>query len=262
MTLALHVLVAGTALAEPEKVDRRLRHGADCQLCYEGASGLELAVPLWIPIVGLDGAWTGASGSSELVTLDAQVQFAIVAEARLRLGPVGVGISANGASLGSPLVRTDTGEALGELDMSLFFGRVELDWYTPPYRLGLGKRPPLLAIWPYMGVRYALLSASAVNAEQDLALEGRYHWAEPLFGLNLLLDLRRGWLFKLKGDLGGFSVGSDISVWAAAEVQYAVLDWLNFRAGWVLYAVRLEVGDLNADLVLQGPTAGFGLPLF
>ncbi|HEX6766216.1 MAG TPA: hypothetical protein VF103_12080, partial [Polyangiaceae bacterium] len=57
------VTLAGTAFAAEEKAPvaagektpKRYTHGADCQLCYEGASGLELAVPLWLPIVGIEG---------------------------------------------------------------------------------------------------------------------------------------------------------------------------------------------------------------
>jgi hypothetical protein len=262
LVLVSETVAAGSAQAAPERADPRMRHGADCQLCFQGASGLELAVPLWVPFVGLEGQSTADDGSTEFATLDTQLQFAIVAEARLRFGPVGVALSANGVSLGAPVVQNETGEVLGEVNLDAYFGRLELNWYTPPYRLGLGKRPPLLAIWPYMGARYAVLSGSGLNADETLTLEGEYSWGEPLFGVEFLLDLRRGWLFRLKGDVGGFTLGSEISVWGSAELQYAVANWLNFHVGWILYGARLEVDGVRAEFTLQGPAVGFGLPLF
>jgi hypothetical protein len=262
--LGLVVSTAGTARAETKKVDPRTRHGADCQLCYEGASGLELAVPLWIPLVGLEGhsANDDPDAPAQNVAFDPQIEFAIVAEFSLRLGPVGVGFSANGVSLGSQVIEADTGETLGTVDLDAYFGRVTLDWYTPPYRLGLGKRPPLLAIWPYMGARYALFSGSGSSTDQTLMLDGKQSWGEPLFGIQFLLDLRRGWLFGVGGDVGGFSVGSEIAVWVNAEVQYALTNWLNFHFGWVFYSTRYETNGGDVVLTLQGPGAGFGIPLF
>jgi hypothetical protein len=264
MAVGLLGFGAGPLRAEEQTVDPRTRHGADCQLCYEGASGLELAIPLWIPLVGLEGhtAKGDPEAPAQNIAFDPQIEFAIVAEFALRLGPVGVGFSANGVSLGSQVVEADTGEDLGSVDLDAYFGRVTLDWYTPPYRLGLGKRPPLLAIWPYMGARYALFSGSGSKTDQTLMLEGKQSWGEPLFGIQFLLDLRRGWLFRVRGDVGGFSVGSEIAVWANAELQYAVTDWLNFHFGWVFYSTRFETNGGEVVLTLQGPGAGFGVPLF
>ena len=262
-------MAAGAAQAEQEepkqeKVDPRTRHGADCQLCYEGASGLELAVPLWVPLAGMEGQSSSSDtdAPNQQIKFDPHLDFAIVAELSMRIGPVGVGLSANGVSLGSQVIEADTGEYLGSVDLDAYFGRVTLDWYTPPYRLGLGKRPPLLAIWPYLGARYALFSGSGSSSDQTLLLDGRRSWAEPLYGMQFLLDLRRGWLFIIGGDVGGFSVGSKIAVWATAEVQYALTDWLNIHLGWVYYTTRFEMNGGEAELTLQGPGAGFALPLF
>ena len=62
-----------------------MRHGADCQLCFEGASGMEIAVPLWLPIVGLEGHATQGEDGPQSIRLEPQLEFAIVAEMRLRL---------------------------------------------------------------------------------------------------------------------------------------------------------------------------------
>lgn len=266
--LLVLVLQPANARAEtkPEQDEKAApaaaRQGADCQLCYEGASGLELAVPLWLPIVGIEGHGTESDGTTERVRFDPQLEFAIVAEAKLRIGPMGLGLSANGVSLGSQVVRSDTGATLGRVDLGMYFGRATLNWYTPPYRFASGARTELLAIWPYLGARYAWISGSGSSPEGKLLFDGRVTWGEPLYGAEILVDLRRGWLFELSGDVGGFSVGSEISVWSAFQAQYAVLDWLNFRIGWTLYYARFPLNGTTAALLLQGPGAGFGIPLF
>lgn len=118
------------------------------------------------------------------------------------------------------------------------------------------------SIWPYLGARYAVFSGSSSTPDQTLMLEGTHRWGEPLFGIEFLLDLRRGWLFKVGGDVGGFSVGSEISVCATAEAQYAVTNWLNFHIGWLFYRTRFDIDGTEAQITLQEPGAGFGLPLF
>jgi hypothetical protein len=246
-------------LREPS--GRTSRHGADCQLCDVGASGLELGIPLWLPIVSLEGELPQGDGSQK-VKFEPQLEFALVGELRLRLGPVGVGLSANGASLGTQVVRSNTGDALGTVDLAAYFGRITLDWYTPPFRFSGGSRTELLAIWPYLGARYALISGSGSDPSGTLLFDGSTSWGEPLFGVDVLLDLRRGWLFRVGGDVGGFSLGSEISVWSAAEVRYAVTDWLNLRVGWRLYYARFPLEDSTATLLMQGPGVGFGVPLF
>lgn len=256
------VASARTAVGADENASKYRTHGADCQLCYEGAAGLELAVPLWVPLVGIEGVENEGTDFEQEVTADPQLEFALVLDARSRFGPVGVGLSAYGASLGSQLVHSGTGESLGKVRLDAYFGHATFDYYTPPYRFGLGRRPPLFAIWPFMGARYVVLSGEGSDPDQTLLFEGTKRWGEPLFGMRFLLDLRRGWLLTVIGDVGGFNVGSEISFRASAEVQYAVADWLNFRAGWLLFYARFPLEESDAELLMQGPGLGFGIPLF
>ena len=79
---------------------------------------------------------------------------------------------------------------------------------------------------------------------------------------DLPADLRLGGGRPVGGDLGGFGIGTEISVTSTIEARYAVTDWLNFRMGWRLYYTRFPLGDNVATMLLQGPGAGFGIPLF
>jgi hypothetical protein len=263
LILLFCLLVAPVALAQVSTPPPAPpTQSADCQLCSEGASGFELAVPLWLPFVGIEGEATQGDGSKQNIAFDTQLHFAIVAEFRLRLGPVGLGLSANGASLGAHAVHSETGEDLGQIDLAAYFGRATLNWYTRPLEFTSGTRTAMFAIWPYIGARYALLSGQASNAEAALMFDGKTTWGEPLFGIESLLDLRRGWVFRLQADVGGFGLGSEISVWGAIEARYALANWLNFRMGWTAYYVRLAQGETQGELLLQGPAVGLGIPLF
>ena len=256
----LLALAFGSAAAEPEK--KLARKGADCQLCFEGASGMEIAVPLWLPIVGLEGQSTRLDGEIQEIKLVPQLEFAIVAEMRLRLGLIGFSVSANGVSLGSQVVHSTTDEQLGTVELDAYFGRATLDFRPPPYMFTAGSRSVLIALWPYMGARYALIAGAGSTHDGTLLFDGDTSWVEPLYGLEIPIDLRRGWLFKVRGDVGGFGLGSELSIWGAAEAQYAVTDWLNFHVGYTVYYSRFPYRDASAKLLLQGPGAGFGLPLF
>lgn len=253
-------LVAASAEAQKKRGEE---HSADCQVCWEGASGIELAVPLWLPVVGLDGQGKTDDGTTQRLTYDPELQFAFIAQLRWRIGPVGIDLTVNGGGLGTQIIRSQEGEPLGEVDLAAFFGKAAFNLYTPAYRVGQGSRASRLAIWPYLGLRYALLSGKGAAADQSMVLDGKTSWGEPLFGVKMLLDMRRGWLFGVEGDVGGFGVGSEISGWVNAKVQYAITDWWNLWLGWVLYYSRFAPNDSSEfELMLQGPGIGLGIPLF
>lgn len=259
--LAAALLVAvSEAASKPRRADE---HGADCQICSEGASGIELTVPLWLPFVGLGGEAKDDDGNTQHLSYDPELQFAFMAQLRLRLGPIGIDFTGNGGGFGTQVIHSDEGDVLGELDLHGYFGKLVLNWHTPPYRLGYGRRASRLALWPYLGVRYAWLNGSGSTSDDRFALQGDTTWGEPVFGMKTLLDLRRGWLLGVEGDVGGFNVGTELSVWVNARVQYAMTDWWHLWVGWVVYYARLSTDDTRSvELVLQGPGLGIGFSLF
>ncbi|WP_180982487.1 outer membrane protein [Methylocella silvestris] len=101
---------------------------------------------------------------------------------------------------------------------------------------------------------------------QALADSGELAWVDPLVGLRLRQELASGDEFQLKGDIGGFGVGSKIS-WQTVGgyvhnfqfYGFNCQSMIGYRALEVDYAKGSGVGQSGINIVLHGPIAGIGL---
>lgn len=99
-----------------------------------------------------------------------------------------------------------------------------------------------------------VLSPSAsrnLNSSQD--------WAEPFVGLRLGADLSERWSVLIRGDIGGFGVGSDFAWQAVGAVGYRW--WTDFGSitlygGYRALSQDYTNGDFNWDLTVHGPIIG------
>jgi hypothetical protein len=86
------------------------------------------------------------------------------------------------------------------------------------------------------------------------------NWVDPLLGLNYEIPISGKWRFALRGDVGGFGVGSDLTWHALTKVAYQQSDRFSWYLGYRAIAYDYEEGrDLNYqhyDLVQHGPGAG------
>jgi hypothetical protein len=89
------------------------------------------------------------------------------------------------------------------------------------------------------------------------------NWVDPMLGVHYQWPFRNRWVLNLRGDIGGFGIGSDLSYQLLAAMQWRSS---SSRFGAVL-GYRLisfdyqdgEQGDLDYqrfDLTEQGPMAG------
>jgi hypothetical protein len=99
--------------------------------------------------------------------------------------------------------------------------------------------------------------------EQRLRASRDADWIDPLIGLQYVAPFADKWSYSLRGDIGGFGVGSDFT-WQA----FAVLRRQNTeRFGWYLgyRALGYDYEDGNGmnyqryDLTQQGPLAGIAI---
>lgn len=85
-------------------------------------------------------------------------------------------------------------------------------------------------------------------------------WVDPLFGLQYGVPIADDWRFNLRGDVGGFGVGSDLTYQLLANVRWQANDRLGVVAGYRLIAFDYEDGNgqnyQRYDLLEQGPLVG------
>jgi hypothetical protein len=85
-------------------------------------------------------------------------------------------------------------------------------------------------------------------------------WVDPLVGLNYEIPVSSHWRFTLRGDIGGFGVGSDLTWHALTKFTYRQSDSFSWYLGYRALAYDYEDGRdrnyQNYDLVQHGPGAG------
>ena len=85
-------------------------------------------------------------------------------------------------------------------------------------------------------------------------------WVDPLVGLQYSLPINYAWRLNLRGDIGGFGIGSDLSYQVLANVRWQANDTVGVVVGYRLIAFDYEDGkDRNYqryDMTEQGPLVG------
>jgi hypothetical protein len=85
-------------------------------------------------------------------------------------------------------------------------------------------------------------------------------WVDPLIGLNYDIPVSSRVRFTVRGDIGGFGVGSDLTWHALTKFTYQQSDRFSWYLGYRAIAFDYEDGKgrnyQNYDLVQHGPGAG------
>ena len=96
--------------------------------------------------------------------------------------------------------------------------------------------------------------------QQELTASRSADWIDPLLGLNYEVPFRDKWRFTLRGDIGGFGVGADLTWHALTKITYQQSDRFSWYLGYRAIAYDYEDGsgrDLQKyDLRQHGPGAG------
>ncbi|MDH4268512.1 MAG: hypothetical protein OEW45_23060 [Deltaproteobacteria bacterium] len=87
-------------------------------------------------------------------------------------------------------------------------------------------------------------------------------WIDPIVGARLRADLSKKLCLAVRGDIGGFSVGSDFTWNASAIFGYqfsqTVSAWLRYRGLGVDYESGSGFSKFKYDVIMQGPIVGLG----
>jgi len=87
-------------------------------------------------------------------------------------------------------------------------------------------------------------------------------WLDPMVGLQYNAPFADDWRFNLRGDIGGFGIGSDLSYQLLANVRWQATETIGVVFGYRLIGFDYEdgrKGDRNYqhyDLTEQGPLVG------
>lgn len=123
----------------------------------------------------------------------------------------------------------------GKIDF-LIGGR---SWYN---KISLTLDP---AIWP-----------GSVSTQQ------KETWIDPFIGMRAYFDLARDWTFFVRGDIGGFGLGSDFTALGNLGVMYDITEHIildiQYKALWVDYenGNKKTPGYFAYDTVTHGPIIG------
>ncbi|MEJ1936484.1 hypothetical protein WDZ92_40345 [Nostoc sp. NIES-2111] len=130
------------------------------------------------------------------------------------------------------------------------------------YRIPIG--PPELEMYGTVGARYQRLSAS-INTFRDDPRFDRYasrsaDWVDPIVGVVINYRINEKWYVNAIGDVGGFSVGSNLTAQGLFAVGY---NWtanistaLGYRALYTDYEKNNDRGgSFRYDTTMHGPFA-------
>ena len=130
------------------------------------------------------------------------------------------------------------------------------------YRWHLGERATLdaLAGIRYWNIRmYADLSGPIINPSARRAAD----WVDPVIGARLIVPLTERLLFRLRGDIGGFGVGSSFSWQIFAGFVYDVSKSFAVTLSYRYLDADYSRGAPNTperfvfDAAMHGPQLGF-----
>ena len=98
--------------------------------------------------------------------------------------------------------------------------------------------------------------------DRSFNVSGSEDWIDPFVGLRLRADLGKNFLLALRGDLGGFGVGSDFSWNASVVLGYKFTRLISAYVGYRALSVDYEDGSGDDrfvfDVIMHGPMIGLG----
>ena len=149
-------------------------------------------------------------------------------------------------------------------------GDVDVDQTTVSVTLGRRLTPSLEAMF---SLSYFDLStdvkvtttgpAGLVTARASAGAD----WIDPLIGLQYNVPFGDAWRFNLRGDVGGFGVGSDLTYQVLTNLRWQANERIGLAFGYRLIAFDYEDGAKNGpgyqryDLEEQGPFVGVTIEL-
>ncbi len=84
-------------------------------------------------------------------------------------------------------------------------------------------------------------------------------WIDPWIGARGNFDLGDDWSVLVRGDVGGFGVGSDFTWQAAASFDVALSDTFHLEFGYRAISIEFDDDDLEFAALIHGPLLGLAI---
>lgn len=165
-------------------------------------------------------------------------------------------------------LRLEDTDHQGPLDVKAD-GTTFIGEFVGAYRLGrwpLGKASqgtaPGVAVDVLGGARYTYLDGQLKLKATVGPLSAERHfdqdkeWVDPIVGTRLIVDLTDRLFLAMRGDVGGFSVGSNFTWNAIGVVGYSFNKHVSAVVGYRALYQDYQDGSFEYDVTTQGPLAG------
>jgi hypothetical protein len=110
------------------------------------------------------------------------------------------------------------------------------------------------------GMRYVALDATVRLIPGPMGSAGE-SWLDPLVGARFRHDFSDRWSVSLRGDVGGFGVGSELATNLAATFGYRITDAMTLRLGYRALQMDFEDDGIVLDAIAQGYAIGLSFAL-
>lgn len=226
----------------------------------------------WMPSLNSDGTVSGLSGNVDWSFGDVMDHFDFGAMGRMeawkgKWGFIFDGLFMNlsaDESFQGPSGDSFSLDADGRLGMADF----GLAYRLYDQRLGDGGQQRL-AFEPYGGLRYVYLRQK-IDLDVDIAGVGSAgstlgkseDWVEPFVGGRVIWDLNDKWSLNVRGDAGGFGIGSasDLTWQIAGGVDYKLSKNMILNTGYRYLELDYSRGsgsdEFGVDIKAKGPFLG------
>jgi predicted porin len=116
------------------------------------------------------------------------------------------------------------------------------------------------------GLRYADIEARiAVNGPSSTLVKGSsaHDWVDPIVGLQYTVPLSGKWSFALRGDVGGFGIGSDLAWQGLVTLRFDLSERVAAVAAYRYIDTTYDSGSganyFRYDVVTAGPALGLAI---
>jgi hypothetical protein len=127
------------------------------------------------------------------------------------------------------------------------------------YRFTKGRH----AFEPLVGIRYTSLETEVQVLGIPFELDEGEGWVDPIIGARYKYSITEKWKLLFRGDIGGFSVGSDFTWNLVGLVDFQPWKHVSLFGGYRILDVDYESGSgiskFKYDVLMHGPLLGLSV---